>query len=154
MGTRSLTKFIETSTDTKTGKKRKDVLTTIYRQMDGYPSGMGADLADFLAQGKLVNGISMSEKTLQFNGMGCLAAQVIANLKQGAGGIYIEKPNARNCGEEYIYHIIGDFDTCELTIKCFEVGYMSKRGGKYINKTRELFSGDVAAFSKFCNKKD
>ena len=76
MGTRSLTTFIETYTERETGKKIKNEVVTMYRQYDGYPTGHGIELAEFLADGKVVNGFGM-DKTKQFNGIGCLAAQVV-----------------------------------------------------------------------------
>ena len=60
MGTRSLTTFVETYKD-NSGKKVKNEIVTMYRQYDGYMEGHGKDLADFLAGGKLVNGIGMDE---------------------------------------------------------------------------------------------
>ena len=80
MGTRSLTHVIETWND-KTGKQKKQCLMTMYRQYDGYPSGMGDELADFLKDGVVVNGIGMDEKRRVFNGAGCLAAQLVAHFK-------------------------------------------------------------------------
>jgi hypothetical protein len=136
MGTRSLTKFIETYKDDK-GKVKKQTLTTVYRQMDGYPSGMGNDLAKFLSKGKLVNGIG-GDQGLVFNGMGCLAAQVIKELKDGPGNIYIYPAKAAGCGEEYTYEVIGDNDTHTLRLKCYEVNWKTGRKGKLI------FEGDPA----------
>ena len=124
MGTRSLTTFVETYKD-NSGKKVKNEIVTMYRQFDGYMEGHGKDLADFLAGGKLVNGIGMDDKVV-FNGMGCLSAQVVAHFKDGAGGIYLQRAN-KNSGEEYRYKVIGDFDTKEITIEVFEVGYMTLR---------------------------
>jgi len=86
MGTRSLTHIIE---DKKT-------LTTIYRQFDGYLSGHGSDLANFLADKKITN---------IANGMGCLSAQLIAHLKTDVGNIYLYPPNTKDCWEEYTYYI-------------------------------------------------
>jgi hypothetical protein len=142
MGTRSLTTFIETSEFE--GKKRRNKIVTMYRQYDGYPTGHGTELAEFLAQGKLVNGISMAEKSLVFNGMGCLSAQVVAHFKEGAGGIYLQSAS-NNSGEEYRYEVIGDWNTRELTLKVYEVGYMSKKGN-YVNKTKCIFEGTPQAF--------
>ena len=102
MGTRSITKFIESE-----GNKQK-AITAIYRQFDGYPTGHGLDLAEFLFQ------------VIPVNGMGCLAAQVIHHLKDGPGGIYIEHPDREN-NEAYYYEVIGDsFKPKEITIKCYE----------------------------------
>ena len=97
MGTRSKTVFIDND-----GKP----LVTMYRQMDGYYSGHGKELADFLKGKKLVNGIPYGGDTTKlFNGMGCLAAQVIAEFKDGIGGIYIVQNN--NTPEEFVYEVSG-----------------------------------------------
>jgi hypothetical protein len=149
MGTRSLTHVIETYKDNE-GKQKKNPLLTMYRQYDGYPSGMGTDLAEFLKSGKLVNGISMAETEKVFNGAGCLAAQLVANFKEGAGGVYIHKPMNKNCGEEYVYEIYVDFDTKEVKLRCLEVGYMVK--DKYVDKRRELFFGNPNDFEAWLEK--
>jgi len=118
MGTRSLTRFIEVVDGTE------KPITCVYRQYDGYPSGHGKELADFLSSGKMVNGFGPSEERL-FNGIGCLAAQFIAEFKDGVGNIYIEKPDAIGCGEEYIYEIRYSFPefgkTSELELSCIDV---------------------------------
>ena len=153
MGTRSLTTFIQTYKDDETGKKIKNEIVTMYRQYDGYPTGHGTELAEFLAGGKLVNGIGLSdENKVIFNGMGCLSAQVIAHFKDGAGGFYLQRAN-NNSGEEYRYHVIGDFDTKEITIKVFEVGYVNKKG-HYVDKTRTIFEGSPTEFLKAIESED
>lgn len=96
MGTRSLTHIKDE--DNKT-------LVTVYRQYDGYPKGHGLDLANFLVDITIVNGISLGENRKTANGMGCLAAQLIAELKKGAGGVYINTPDAKDCWEEYTYKV-------------------------------------------------
>ena len=121
MGTRSLTTFISTYKDDK-GKVKNEKIVTMYRQFDGYFEGHGKELADFLAQGKLVNGISLNEKQLVFNGIGCLAAQAVAHFKDGPGGIYLHRGGTKNCWEEYTYDVIANEDTKELTIKCKQLG--------------------------------
>jgi hypothetical protein len=45
MGTRSLTTFISTWKDEKTGKVKNDKIVTMYRQYDGYPTGHGLQLS-------------------------------------------------------------------------------------------------------------
>jgi len=94
MGTRSLTHIVEDS----------ETLTTIYRQYDGYLSGHGLDLASFLADKKIVNGLSGDTKNLA-NGMGCLSAQIIAHFKKCAGNIYLYPPNSKDCWEDFTYFI-------------------------------------------------
>jgi len=123
MGTRSLTHFIERYKEQPTDKRYKPIvkdteIVVMYRQYDGYPSGHGIQLAEFLTKGKLVNGISFAETQLLFNGMGCLTAQVVANFKEGAGNIYLHRAGTKDCWEEYDYYVIGDNDTMELTLKC------------------------------------
>lgn len=146
MGTRSLTDVIETYTDDN-GKKHETAITTMYRQYDGYPSGMGSELAEFLNSGKVVNGICMAETGRVFNGAGCLAAQMVSHFKgDSAGGYYLHKPKQRNCGEEYIYQVYVDYNTKEVKLRCLEVGYYNKKTNKYVNKTRELFSGSPKDF--------
>lgn len=152
MGTRSITRVFETYKSRKTEKIVKEKLVTIYRQYDGYPSGMGMDLANFLESGKVVNGIGGNEPQRVFNGSGCLSAQLIAELKEGAGNVYIYPINANNCGEEYEYHIIVDFDTKEVTLKCFEIGYMNAKGN-YVDKKKMLYSGSPKGFITLVEEK-
>ena len=146
MGTRSLTTVIETFEDSETRKLVKRKLVKIYRQFDGYPSGMGNDLVEFMMSGKLVNGIGM-DKGKVFNGAGCFAAQLIADLKDGVGGTYIYPMSTTDASQYYEYEIICDFDTKEFTFNCYEVGYIGKNGD-YISKKRKLFSGNPKDFKK------
>jgi hypothetical protein len=123
MGTRSLTHFIERYKEVSKDKRRKPKvkdteIVVMYRQYDGYPSGHGIELAEFLSQGRLVNGISAVEKELVFNGMGCLSAQVVAHFKNGAGGIYLHSAGTTDAWQNYDYYVIGDDETKELTLKC------------------------------------
>jgi hypothetical protein len=98
MGTRCLTVFHYEESD--------EEIAVLYRQMDGYPDGHGKDLAEFLAGGVMVNGISLDKRRSKiFNGMECLAAQVIAYFKNGPGGFYLMPAGTRDVGENYIYHI-------------------------------------------------
>ena len=134
MGTRSLT-FIYDDTGT--------VLVNMYRQMDGYPSGHGKELAEFLAPIVMVNGIGQTDKKIA-NGPGCLAAQLVAHLKDGAGGIYINPVSAVDCGQDYQYHVHADIDG--VTVKVFSVGMN--------NRKNLMFNGTVEAFGEFCNGED
>ena len=77
----------------------------MYRQMDGYPEGHGKELAEFLAGMKIVNGISMVDGPRIANGMGCLAAQVVAHFKTEPGHIYLMAPGTRDVWEEFIYKV-------------------------------------------------
>lgn len=104
MGTRSLT-YVYNGKKSEIGKP----MVCMYRQFDGYPSGHGQELADFLHVGRLVNGLSGMGKELQFNGMGCLAAQMVAHFKKDSGGIYLYAPElGQDCWQEYEYHVWED----------------------------------------------
>lgn len=151
MGTRSLTRIFETYKDEKKNKQVKIQLVNMYRQYDGYPEGHGTELADFLKAGKVVNGIGGDEKQTVFNGAGCLAAQMIAHFKDGAGGFYIEPITAKDCGQEYEYEVIVDFDTKEVTLVCFENGYINKKG-EYKSGKKLLFEGKPSEFDDFLKK--
>ena len=126
MSTRSTTHFFDG------GKK----LCCFYRQCDGYPSGLGLELAEFLDGLTMTNGIS-GEKGKTANGMGCHAAQVVAHLKDGEGGVYMQ-PSSRAPDEEYAYYIKGDtYKPGALTVEVLEDG-------------KRIFSGSVARFLQFC----
>jgi hypothetical protein len=98
MGTRSLTFVYESD---------GELIMNLYRQFDGYPTGHGIELADFLLSGKLVNGYT-KEGAKEFNGMGCLAAQMVAFFKKSVGGFYIHPVTAIDCGQDYEYHVYHD----------------------------------------------
>jgi hypothetical protein len=92
MGTRCLTAVLD---------EKGDEILTMYRHMDGYPDGHGKELKEAFGHVKMVNGLSGDESVA--NGAGCLAAQIVAHFKTEPGSIYIYPPNARDCGEEYLY---------------------------------------------------
>lgn len=108
MGTRSLTHVVD---------EDGHILVTIYRQFDGYPTGNGKDIADFLRSKKLVNGYQEPDKgsgkfpllNCNCNGMGDLAAQLVAHLKMqceyGIGHTYIQRPGAKDTWENYTYRV-------------------------------------------------
>lgn len=157
MGTRSLTRVIESWKDDKTNKIKKTKIVCMYRQFDGYPSGHGAELVEFLEGSKVVNGLSMDDlkSTKVFNGAGCLAAQMIAHFKKGAGGFYLYNPNVTDCGQEFEYELDVSWETKEVTFRCFEVGYMRKnRKGEsiYVGKKRKIFEGKAEDFLEAVKK--
>jgi len=83
-------------------------MVTIYKHWDGYPEapGLGATLAEFLANIRLVNGLPLGDKSSLANGMDCLAAQIVAFLKEEAGDVYLQATGTRDMGEEYVYHVL------------------------------------------------
>ena len=130
MGTRSLTKVIQTyetsianeDNNNEVYKERKPI-TCMYRQYDGYMSGHGAELAEWLLRYTLVNGIPADKSEPMFNGMDCLAAQMFAHFKTEAGGIYCMHPEASDCWEEYLYEISEENKQIHLTV--YEIGHES-----------------------------
>lgn len=81
-------------------------LVAIYRQFDGYPSGHGKELANFLKDRTLINGIPPEKKMEKVsNGMDCLAASLVAELKTDIGNIYVVPTYSKNCDQDYEYHI-------------------------------------------------
>ena len=104
MGTRSLTRVFEKWEDTK-GKEQRQPIVCMYRQYDGYISGHGHELAQFLEPFTIVNGIGLDNKRKIANGMGCLAAQLIAHFKDCPGNIYLYSTDAKDCWQEYEYEI-------------------------------------------------
>lgn len=133
MGTRSQTAVFDGA----------DKLVQIYRQFDGYPSGHGKDLAEFMKGLKLVNGMGMSDTQRIANGAGCFAAQLVAHLKKGPGHIYLEAPSQDLLQHDYTYVIGLDTFAPEKGI-----GIVVYAGD------RQIFKGKVPAFAKFCAKDD
>ena len=87
MGTRSLTFIHEMEDEYLKGDK---VVCVFFRHFDGYPSGHGQDLADFLNGKKLVNG-TMAVK--------------LANHIQDISGAEIIHGDNYNYGQDHDYHV-------------------------------------------------
>ena len=120
MGTRSLTFVYDGDVP----------VINIYRQYDGYPSGHGHELAQFLDSKTLVNGYG-EQNSVEANGMGCLAAQLIVQLKHGVGGIYIYPVSSTDCFQDYEYHVYED----RVVVK---------------DPTAVIFEGTWEEFGQFC----
>ena len=104
MGTRSLTHIKE--------KNDKQTIITLYKQFDGYPDGWGRQLSDFLDRHTIVNGFSINETREVANGVACLIGKLISEVKgNGTGGLYVYPPDAKDCGEEYEYHV----EVCDMS---------------------------------------
>ena len=125
MGTRCLTFVYD-------GDK---AILNLYRQFDGYPEGHGLELAKFLAGKQLVNGMS-GDTSMVFNGMGCLAAGLVAHFKQSAGGFYIHAVTDTDCWQDYEYHVYTD----RVVVK----GYNSK----------VIFNGTWEDLYGFCQQEE
>ena len=112
---------------------------TMYRQYDGYMEGHGLELAEFLNRGRLVNGLGGKDNGTVFNGMGCLAAQLVAHFKKEAGQFYLHSTDLnQDAGQEYEYHVFRD----KVVVHCV-----------YGNE-RVVFDGTWAEFYKVCKGKE
>ena len=130
MGTRALTFVYDADSQP---------FLNLYRQYDGYiEGGHGSELAEFLAGKTLVNGYSRESNDLA-NGMGCLAASLVAHFKETVGGFYIHSVTETQCGQDYEYHVYED------RVKVLGPGSIFNPG---VNAA--LFEGTWAEFAKFC----
>ena len=106
MGTRSLTRIIprqEGIAYNKGHEHAEDAWVTMYRHYDGDPAWHGLDLAHYLKDFNIINGIGEEASMgIHANGVGCLAAQMIKSFKTEVGDIYI-RPGGGD--EDYIYTI-------------------------------------------------
>jgi len=127
-------------------------IVNLYRQYDGYPSGHGAELAEFLGQfAAITNGIAVGETRRTANGMGCLAAQLIAHFKQTVGGFYIHSVDATDCGQDFEYHVYEqDGDIC---VRVKDRG-CNMFGLTLSDRNEVLFDGPVTKFDEFCTTED
>jgi hypothetical protein len=99
MGTRSLTFVYDEFRDTP--------IINMYRQYDGYMEGHGRELAAFLNGKRITNGIAGNSQNTA-NGMGCLAAQMVASFKTEVGNFYLYPVSMKDCGQDYEYHVYKD----------------------------------------------
>ena len=113
MATRSLTRVI----------KRQDGLSfaeghmhpnkayvNMYRHYDGHPKTHGIELAEFLRDIRVVNGLGSKNKWTKHaiiaNGCGCLAAFMVAHFKKESGQIYLYECNDDQDGwQDYTYTV-------------------------------------------------
>jgi hypothetical protein len=117
--------------------KNDQPIMCLYGQFDGYPSGHGANLADFLDGYQIVNGLDGSTKGKVANGMGCLAAQMVGHFKDGPGLFYLHAPVPnQDCGQDYEYHVYEN-----------KVVILLHDGNK-------LFDGSLKEFKDFCTAEE
>lgn len=123
-------------------------IVNLYRQYDGYPSGHGAELAEFLGQfAAVTNGIDMGETRKTANGMGCLAAQLVAHFKQSVGGFYIYSVESTECGQDYEYHVYEKDG--EICVQVRNRGF-NAFGLTLSDRNEAMFDGPVNNFIGFC----
>lgn len=94
MGTRSITRI---------WNENNEPLVTMYRQFDGYIEGHGLDLAK-LCSVAILDGFGGQKYGEYANGAGCLAAQIVSEIKnKQLGNVYIVPHDARS--EEFNYKV-------------------------------------------------
>jgi len=108
MATRAMISIARREEGVSFSEEPQKTIVDIYHHWDGYPEGLGVTLASYLDNKKIVNGISSKDdEDLVYNGMGCLAASVVAYLKDGPGNVYIE-PRESHGWIDYQYYVWGD----------------------------------------------
>ena len=110
MGTRSLTRVIPRQEGLSFNEGHEKVelaYVNMHRHLDGYPEGHGLDLAEFLKDIDIVNGVPLERSRMRFqaNGSGCLAAQMVKHFKEGIGYIYLYPHDNESGWEDYIYTV-------------------------------------------------
>ena len=142
MGTRATIKIAKREEGVSFSEKPEKFMVSIYHHFDGYPEYLGVTLANYLDGKKIVNGLGEDRETV-FNGLGCMAASIIAELKEEAGNIYIEDPERPSGWIDYEYYVWGDnhkdiwisiFDGDE----CIFVGKPDKLIKKYDERYEEI----------------
>ena len=138
MSTRAQVRFATREVGVSFNEHPEKVIVQVYKHWDGYPSGHPTQLANWLVDKKIVNGIGRDTWNVA-NGLGCLAAQYIAAFKMEAGDLYVESPEHSEHGDiEYVTYVWGDygksiwmsiFDTYED--KCIFVGKQQELIDKY-----------------------
>lgn len=140
MGTRSTTIVLD---------EHNNRLVRMYRQYDGYPTGHGQELVDWLSSfDSVVNGIPLGDERKLANGAGCLAAQMVGHFKSGhTGGIYLEPPTGSSCGEEFVYTVKAVAgEPINLKIQGGEVTFFGMPGDEE-DEMPVIFHGQLADFN-------
>ena len=108
MATRAMISVAKREEGVSFSEEPNQTIVDIYHHWDGYPEGLGVTLGWYLSGKKIVNGISSAmNEDLVHNGMGCLAASLVAHLKDVPGNVYIE-PRESHGWIDYYYYIWGD----------------------------------------------
>jgi hypothetical protein len=113
MGTRAIIHIKESGLSSPT-------IVSIYKQYDGYPSGLGQKIINLLNYGKseIVNGFGTKDEIPQsFNGMGCMAAWLIGQFKGCIGDVYIVQPDTEDWCPEFVYTLFEENGEIQMVIR-------------------------------------
>ena len=119
MATRAIVSIARREEGVSFSEKPSKTIVDIYHHYDGYPEGLGVTLASYLHDKKITNGLGSRDDYDYFNGLGCLAASLVAELKDGQGNIYIEDPERPHGWIDYDYYVWGD-DGKDIWISIFD----------------------------------
>lgn len=101
MSTRATITFIE-----KYSNGGECPLVKIYHHGDGYIDYLGHRLASWLKDKNICNGLQFNMDASYANGVGCLVAQFIRDIKDGAGTVYIVPIDSDNEWMDYNYKVV------------------------------------------------
>ena len=137
MATRGIVRFAKREEGISFNEHPENVEVQIYNHYDSYPEGLGVDLAKFMCDFRVVNGLGSDLPDKIANGMGCLAAQLVVDMKDGPGSVYVESPDSLRSWIDYTYYIwVADNKGIWISIfdyddKCIFVGKPEKLIEKY-----------------------
>ncbi len=126
MATRAMISIAKREEGVSFSEKPNKTIVDIYHHYDGYPEGLGVTLASYLNGYHIVNGLGRENDKL-FNGIGCMAASIIAHLKDEPGNVYIEDKDMPHGWLDYNYYVWGaDYKSIWISIfdgdECIFVG--------------------------------
>jgi hypothetical protein len=124
MSTKAIIRFANREDGVSFSEHPQKVTHQIYHHYDGYPEFLGVALAEFIRQ---------DGQTRDYNGVDCLAAQVLTHLKLGvhygkcsidAYNVYLEAPEPTDAClmrcVDYIYYVWTKDYTDEVWISIFD----------------------------------
>ena len=137
MATRSLVRFAKREDGVSFSEHPEKVIVQIYKHYDGYPKGHPLEIAKYLKDFKIVNGLGAHDIRVA-NGLGCLAAQYVAAFKMEAGDIYIESLDTKHFDIEYIVYVWGT-DHKDIWMSIFETSFSQEQDECiFVGKPQEL----------------
>jgi len=119
MATRATISIARREEGVSFSEKPNKTIVDIYHHYDGYPEGLGVTLASYLDGKTITNGLGSRDDYDYFNGLGCLAASLVAELKDGPGNVYIEDKDRPHGWLDYKYYVWGD-DNKSIWISIFD----------------------------------
>ena len=119
MATRGIVRFAKREAGVSFNEHPEKIHTQIYHHYDSYPEHLGIGIAKFLSDIRVVNGLCSDLPDKIANGMGCLAAQLIVDMKDGPGSVYVESPDSLRSWIDYTYYIWA-VDGKDIWISIFE----------------------------------